>query len=88
MDQKNEPTLGVDGTSVLKKQEQVPRPSVGSFGITNLLEKEGPVSPKEARKILGIDYKDFTDTQLVEMVTLLNVIAKEFVQASVPEYIR
>jgi hypothetical protein len=43
------------------------------------------ISVKEARKLLGKDYRAFTNEQIEEIVTLLNVVALDFIQLTVPE---
>jgi hypothetical protein len=43
-----------------------------------------PKSVKEARKLLGKDFAALTNEQIEEMVLLLDVIAVDFVLATVP----
>jgi hypothetical protein len=49
------------------------------------MRTESPtISVKEARKILGKQYLAFSDEQIVDIITLLNAIAKDFVRVTVP----
>lgn len=43
------------------------------------------LSVKEARKLLGKQYKHFSDDEIEEIVILLDTVAKEFIQTSVPD---
>jgi hypothetical protein len=43
------------------------------------------MSVKEARKLLGKRYQNFTDTEIEQIVTLLNVIAIDSVLPTVPK---
>lgn len=50
-----------------------------------MLLAEAPIiSIKEARKLLGRQYRAFTDEQIEDIITMLYVIAKDFVQVTVP----
>ena len=41
------------------------------------------ISVKEARKLLGKDFKSFTDKQIEDMIVKLDLIAKGFISQSI-----
>ena len=43
------------------------------------------ITTKEARKLLGKHYADLTDDQINHIVSLLDFIAKDTIQSSVPK---
>jgi hypothetical protein len=49
------------------------------------MSPESVISVKEARKLLGKSYNNFTDSEVEQIVALLNVVAVECVQVTVPK---
>jgi hypothetical protein len=54
-------------------------------GFAVVVSTPSIISVKEARKLLGKDYRTFTNEQIEEIVTLLNVVALDFIQSTVPK---
>lgn len=51
----------------------------------NLYVSDPTVSVKEARKLLGKSYKYLSDDEIERLVTLLDNIARNFIQSAVPQ---
>jgi hypothetical protein len=54
-------------------------------GFAVVVSTPSIISVKEARKLLGKDYRTLTNEQIEEIVTLLNVVALDFIQSTVPK---
>lgn len=50
------------------------------------MQPEPIISVKEARKLLGKDYRGFSDEKIAVIVALLNIVAAEHVINTVPNY--
>lgn len=50
-----------------------------------VINSPAPKSIKEARKLLGKQYQCLADSQIEEIVMLLNIVAVDFVQQTVPK---
>lgn len=51
----------------------------------SIYQSKTEISIKEARKLLGKEYRIFSDDQIADIISLLAAIARDFVEDTVPE---